>query len=440
MTGRSTKGLAKRRHRLGLASWCLYDWANSAFPTIITTFVFSVYFTQMVAENPVQGSAQWSYSVAGAALIVAMGAPALGAIADRMGRRKPWLLSFTILTMICTAGLWWIKPSPQFAIPALLLYAAGAASFGFAMIFYDAMLRSIAPPGHIGRLSGWGWSLGYVGGLLCLIIALFVFLRAGPPPFGLSQAEDEPVRATALLVVLWFAIFAVPIFVFTPDRRATGTTLHQAVKGGASGLVQSLRAIFRHRGMARFLIAHMFYTNGINTLFSFGGIYAAGTFGLSLDQVLYFGILLNVTAALGAAAFSWLDDGVGSKITILLALCGLSVLGLALVLIESQTWFFVLGSLLGLFVGPAQSAGRSMMARLAPQAFETQAFGLYELSGKVTIFAGPLVLGLATSLFQSQRIGMSTILIFFVLGALILLRVQEPDTPPPTGSGAARPN
>lgn len=429
MSEQRSSSTADNKGRAGLVSWCLFDFANSAFPTIITTFVFSVYFTQRVAENPVQGATLWSYTVAAAALIVAAGAPVLGAIADRMGRRKPWLLGFTVLTLACTAGLWWIKPSPDFAMPALLLYAAAAASFGFAMIFYDAMLRCIAPSDHIGRLSGWGWGLGYVGGLLSLVAALIIFLQAQPPPFGLEQAQDEHIRATSLLVVIWFALFSIPIFLFTPDRPATGTTLCQAVRGGASGLSKSLRAIFRHRGMARFLIAHMLYTNGINTLFSFGGIYAAGTFGLSLTEVLYFGIAMNVTAALGAVAFSWLDDFFGSKITILTALCGLTALGSALVVVQSPTWFVVLGCFLGLFVGPAQSAGRSMMARLAPTELETQAFGLYELSGKVTIFAGPLVLGIATSVFQSQRIGMSTILIFFIIGGFILLKLREPERP-----------
>ena len=148
--------------RLGLASWCLYDWANSAFPTIVTTFVFSVYFTRAVADNPVDGAVQWSHS---AALAVVLGAPALGAIADSLGRRKPWLLAFTALTVAGTLALWLVKPSPSYVFAGQVLYAAAATSFGFAMVFYDAMLRSIAPPGYIGRMSGWGWALGYGGGL-----------------------------------------------------------------------------------------------------------------------------------------------------------------------------------------------------------------------------------------------------------------------------------
>ena len=180
-----------RTSRLGLASWCLYDWANSAFPTIVTTFIFAVYFTKAVAENPVDGAVQWSYSVTVAALIVAFAGPALGAIADCLGRRKPWLLTFTLLTAAGTSALWLVKPSPQYVFLGQVLYAAAAAAFGFAMVFYDAMLRSIAPPGYIGRMSGWGWALGYAGGLLSLVLALTVLVNPEPPPFGLARESYD---------------------------------------------------------------------------------------------------------------------------------------------------------------------------------------------------------------------------------------------------------
>ena len=424
--GFANRGIEKK-DRLGLASWCLYDWANSAFPTVVTTFIFSVYFTQSVAENPVDGAAQWSYTVSASALLVAFGAPVLGAIADNLGRRKPWLLTFTLLTLLATSALWWVKPSPQYALLAQVLYAVAAASFGFAMVFYDAMLRSIAPPSYIGRVSGWGWSLGYAGGLSCLVIALFMLLKADPPPFGLSVQQSEHVRATSLLVVAWFALFSIPIFLFTPDRSAGNISLFKAIRSGLLGLLSSVRSILNHGPIARFLLAHMLYTNGLNTLFAFGGIFAAGAFGMSLEEVLYFGIALNITAGLGAATFAWVDDLIGSKKTILIALYALSGLGLALVLVRSASIFFVLGCTLGLFVGPAQAAGRSMMARLAPHHLETAAFGLYELSGKATIFLGPLVLGIATQAFESQRAGMSTILVFFIAGIIILLPLREPS-------------
>jgi UMF1 family MFS transporter len=420
---RTTGGEASR---LGLASWCLYDWANSAFPTIITTFVFSVYFTRAVADNPVDGAVQWSHSVTAAALAVVLGAPALGAIADRLGRRKPWLLAFTALTTAGTLALWLVKPSPSYVLAGQVLYATAATFYGFAMVFYDAMLRSITPAGYIGRMSGWGWALGYGGGLASLVLALVLLVDADPPPFGLARESYEHVRATSVLAAAWFGLFAIPLFLFTPDRSPTGNSVRNAVQTGLRSLATTMRQLLTNRAIARFLLAHMFYTNGLNTLFAFGGIYAAGTFQMSFSEVLTFGIALNVTAGLGAAGFAWVDDLIGSKKTVLVALAALSALGLALVLVESRPVFFILGCLLGIFVGPAQAAGRALMARLAPKELETEAFGLYELAGKVTVFAGPLLLGLATDLFRSQRAGMSTILLFFVAGIVILLPLREP--------------
>ncbi|KAB2916356.1 MAG: MFS transporter [Hyphomicrobiaceae bacterium] len=415
-----------RTTRLGLASWCLYDWANSAFPTIVTTFIFAVYFAQAVAANPVDGVVQWSHSVTVAALIVAFVGPALGAIADCLGPRKPLLFTFTILTAAATSALWWVKPSPQYALLGQVLYAAAAMAFGFAMVFYDAMLRSIAPPGYIGRLSGWGWALGYAGGLLSLTFCLVLLVKADPPPFGLARESYEHVRATAVLVALWFVLFSMPLFLFTPDRPSTGLSVAASVRTGLRSLFGTVGRMLKNRAIARFLLAHLFFTNGLNTLFAFGGIYAAGTFGMGFEEVLYFGIALNVTAGLGAATFAWVDDLIGSKRTVVIALCALSVLGLSLVLVEAKPLFFALGCLLGIFVGPAQAAGRALMARLAPQGQETEAFGLYELAGKATLFAGPLVLGVATDVFRSQRAGMSTILVFFVVGLVILLPLREP--------------
>ncbi|HWE18082.1 MAG TPA: MFS transporter, partial [Hyphomicrobiaceae bacterium] len=286
--------------------------------------------------------------------------------------------------------------------------------------------RSIAPPGYIGRMSGWGWALGYGGGLASLVLALILLVNADPPPFGLARESYEHVRATSVLAALWFALFAIPLFLFTPDRPPTGRSVRDAMQAGLRSLTTTMRQLLANRTIARFLLAHMLYTNGLNTLFAFGGIYAAGTFQMSFTEVLTFGIALNVTAGLGAAGFAWVDDLIGSKKTVLIALAALSVLGLALVLVEAKPLFFVLGCLLGIFVGPAQAAGRALMARLAPKELETEAFGLYELAGKVTVFAGPLLLGLATDLFRSQRIGMSTILLFFVAGIIILLPLREP--------------
>ena len=412
--------------RLGVFSWCLYDWANSAFSSVVTTFIFATYFTEAVAGSSTSGTAQWGRTLGVCGLLIAILSPIFGAVGDRGGRRKPWLAVFTLLCVIGTSLLWFIGPSPGHALWALILFAAATLGFEFATVFYNAMLPDIASENYLGRVSGWGWGLGYLGGLLCLVIALLVFVQAEQPPFGLDRPSSEHIRATNLLVAAWYALFSLPLFLWTADRPSQGRTLRAAVQEGLRTLAGTLRNVRRYRGVVRFLVAHMVYADGLVTLFAFGGIYAAGTFGMDFSEVIRFGIALNVTAGIGAALFAWVDDRAGSKPTILIALACLVGLGAGGVLAESKQTFWLFGVAMGVFVGPAQAASRSLMARLAPRDLQAEMFGLFALSGKATTFLGPLLLGTVTETFQSQRAGMATVLCFFLAGLLLLLPVQEP--------------
>lgn len=410
----------------GQFAWALYDWANSAFSAVIVTFVFATYFSQGIAVDPVTGTAQWGWAMTTSALIAAFLGPTLGAIADVGGRRKPWILFFTWLCVIATALLWYSAPSPDWVLYTLVLVVIANVGLDMAGVFYNAMLNDLAPPERLGRLSGWAWGLGYFGGLSCLVLALFAFVQTDAPLFGLDKEQLEHVRVTGPLVAVWFALFSLPLFLFTPDRRAAEGSTLGVIKRGLGRLWQTLTNIRRHRTAARFLLARMLYIDGLNTLFAFGGIYAAGTFGLELADVIKFGILLNVTGGIGAFAFAWLDDFLGPKKVILIALTGLMLCGLGAVVTTSVTVFWIIGGLLGLFVGPTQAASRTMMARLAPPSQQTEMFGLYALSGKVTAFLGPFVLGTVTLWADSQRAGMATILIFFVAGFVLLWRLKTP--------------
>jgi len=412
-------------NRRSIAAWCFYDWANSAFPTVIGTFIFGTYFTKAIAETPEIGSAQWGWALGIAGIFVAVLSPVFGAIADQGGRRKPWLGLFTALCIIATALLWFAYPEPSSALWALIFVALASAAFEFTMVFYNAMLPEIAPESHIGRVSGWGWGLGYVGGLLALVLCLIGFVQTDTPWFGLSTSEAENIRAVVLLVAVWYAVFSVPLFVLTPDRPSTGLSLLVSVRAGLVKLAETIRQVRRYGNILRFLIARMLYTDGLGTLFAFGGIYAAGTFGMDLGEVITFGIALNVTAGLGAAGFAWLDDRVGAKPVIVVSLVALICLSGALLTVESVTWFWIFGVALGIFVGPAQSASRSLMARLAPEEVRTEMFGLYAFSGKATGFLGPFALAAVTAATGSQRIGMGVILVFFALGLALLLGVRE---------------
>jgi UMF1 family MFS transporter len=408
--------------RLGSFSWCLYDWANSAFPTVITTFVFPAYFIKAIAADEISGTSQWGWTLSLSGLAVAVAAPLLGAVADYAGRRKPWILAFTLLSAVLTGLLWNAKPDVAFILLALVL--AGGANFAFemAMVFYNAMLPDLTTRGRIGRLSGWGWGLGYAGGLACLGVAL---VQAEVPVFGLDKETSEHLRAMGPLVALWMVVFAVPLFLWTPDRPSTGKAAGEAIREGWAALVNTIRRVREFRTVVRYLIARMIYIDGLNTLFAFGGIYAAGTFGMDFSELILFGIAINVTAGLGAAGFAWIDDWIGPKRTIQIAVTGLMFLGSALLVVEGKTMFWVFALPLGIFVGPAQAASRSLMAHLAPADMRTEMFGLYALSGKATAFLGPALLAWVTVAFDSQRAGMATIIVFFVVGLFLLAGVPD---------------
>lgn len=436
--------------RRALVAWCLYDWANSGYPTVITTYVFSAYFAKVIAASEVEGTSQWAYAMSLAGLMVAAASPVLGAIADQTGRRKPWVGVFTLLCVAGALALWWVAPaagggavvSPggigggDAVLAALLLVGAGYFAFEMGIVFYNAMLPALAPPSMLGRLSGWGWAVGYLGGLSCLGLSL-ALVTPEPPPFGLDPASYEPVRATAVLVGIWFALFSLPFFIFVPDTPATGVPAAAAVRRGLAALARTLAEVRRHRSVAIYLASHMLYTDGLNTLFAIGGVYVAVTFGMGFTEILVFGIAMNVAAAGGAFLFGWVDDRIGPKRTILIALAAIMLIGLGLVLATTKAQLWALAIPLGLFLGPAQSASRSLMARLAPKEMIGEFFGLYALSGKATAFLGPAVFGLVTDATASQRLGMATILVFIAAGALALLPVREPGRPGATASGGS---
>jgi UMF1 family MFS transporter len=423
-----TKNTSKPKEGAGitaLAAWAFYDWANSAFPTVITTFVFAAYFQKAVAADVVAGTEAWGYALSLSALAVAFCGPVLGAIADHGGRRKPWVFFFTLACVATTWMLWFAQPDTSFILWALIFVALANFAFEMGGVFYNAMLPGLAGGNNMGRISGLSWGLGYLGGLSCLVLVLLALVQTETPWFGLSKEGAENIRAAAPLVAIWFAVFSLPFFLLTPDAPSSGLSMAACVRRGLKTLVVTLRNVRRHRDIARFLLARMIYTDGLTTLFTFGGIYAAGTFGMEFEELIQFGIAMNVTAGLGAAAFAWVDDWIGPKRAILIALGCLMALSLAVLLAPDKTWFWGFGVALGFFVGPAQSASRSLMAHLAPDGMHSEMFGLYALSGKATAFLGPALLGFVTGVFESQRAGMATILVFFIAGTVLMLKVPD---------------
>ena len=416
---------AKPGSRVAIISWAMYDWANSAYAAVITTFVFAAYFSNAVVGDPVAGTEMWGYAISISGLAVAVLGPILGAIADHIGRRKPWIFLFTAIMAASTSLLWYTKPDPAYVFWALTLVALSNLAFEMGNVFYNAMLPSLAGRKRIGRVSGWSWGFGYAGGLVCLGLIFVGFVNADAPWFGLDKETAEHVRVTAPFVGVWVAVFSVPLFLYTPDRPATGLSMLAAMRQGLATLGKTLRKIRDYTDMVNFLIANMIYRDGLVTLFAFGGIYAAGTFGMDFSDLIIFGIGMNVTAGLGATAFAWIDDWAGPKRTVVISLLCMVVLGSVIIFVDSKAAFLVVALALGVFVGPTQAASRSMMAHLAPAAIRTEMFGFYALSGKATAFVGPAILAWVTATADSQRAGMATIIAFFLVGLILLLRVPE---------------
>jgi UMF1 family MFS transporter len=438
-------------------SWIFFDWSAQPFFTLIMTFIFAPYFAATLAADAATGQAQWGYAVGLAGITIAILSPVLGGVADMTGPRKPWIALFGAMLVVGAGMLWFAAPGHPSAVPlalaGMVLATVGAE---FATVFNNAMMTRLAPPERLGRLSGTGWAIGYLGGLVSLVIVLGFMAgdaRTGltmlglPPLFGLDPAVREGDRASGPLTALWFAIFVLPMFLFTPDAPRTGMPLAQAASRGLSQLAETLREVRRWPDMARFLIANMIYQDGLAALFAFGAIYGAGMFGWSIIEVGLFGILLTVTGVFGALAGGRLDDRIGGKpvvlgsIAILLGVCvAILSLGKSHVLFVIETapatpddglfgtapekMFLGLGLLIGAVAGPLQSASRSLMARLSPPDRVGQFFGLFALSGKATSFLGPVMVALATDITRRQEAGVAVLVLFFGLGAWLLSGVR----------------
>jgi UMF1 family MFS transporter len=423
--------------RLGIAAWALYDWADSSFNTVIGTFVFSVYFARAVYGDETQGAAVWGYAMAVAGFVIAVGSPILGAIADRAGPRKPWIAVLMVVCVGATALMWFAEPDPAFVPLTLALAVVATIAHTLGQVFYNAMLPDVAPPGMEGRVSGWAWGLGYAGGLGALAVCLLLLVLPDDPAFGIGTENAANIRATAIVTAAWFLVFALPMLAFTPDRPSAELGARRAIGAGLGQLRDSLAKLRRQPPLLLFLIASAVYRDGLATLFAVGGLFAAGAFGMDFQEILIFAIGLNVTAAGGSWLFAALTDRVGPKRMVLVGLGGLIVCGTIILFVTDWIAFLVLALILGLFVGPAQSASRVLLADLAPRGMMTEMFGLYTMTGKAIAFIGPLGFATLTDIFDSQRAGLTVVLAMWLVGAGLLLAVRVPAVSPRAAGEAA---
>ena len=416
---------AKRGDTRAIVSWALFDFAGAPFSTLIVTFIYATYFTKAFTADPNHGTALWSRGVSTTALIVAFCSPLLGALADRGGYRKRIL---GIATLVCAAGsaaLYWVMPGQ--IVLALALVVVANIAFEFAAVFNNAFLPDLAPRDKVGTLSGVGWACGYLGGLSALVIALVTLVQPETPWFGFSTAGGENIRATNLLVAIWFLAFSVPLFLWVPEDRSRVSPTDRIVSDTFAQLKRTFTEIRKYRQIVRFLFARLLYNDGLVTVFAFGGVYAGVTFGFTFQQVILFGIVINVAAVIGAVALGFLDDWIGGKRTIVISLIGLSAATLLAMFATSAAMFWVAGISIGIFAGPNQAASRSLMARFVPRDVENEFFGFFAFSGKLTAFIGPFLLGVLTEWSGSQRVGVGIVVVLFVVGLVALGYVDESE-------------
>jgi UMF1 family MFS transporter len=439
-------------------SWAMFDWANQPYFTVITTFIFAPYFTAKVIGNPIEGQSLWGFTQAFSAAIVALGAPFLGAIADAGGQRKPWLFVFQFqLACGCTL-LWLAQPGQPQLLPLVILGLVLAnIAAEYSIMFNNALLPALETPRHVGRLSGLGWGMGYFGGLIALFGVLVVsqpeLIGITPPPgealFGLKREAHEAERIIGPAAAVWLVVFVLPMFMFTPDRPGSGRPFRDVARDGINRVIDTIRHMRRYRNLLRFLISYMIYYDGLVAVIGFGGIYAAGIFGWGTTELGIFGIALNVIAIPAVIFGGWLEDRWGSKRAVQLAILlvalgtfGILSIGQGNVLFVfdvapraanaglfssvGEQVFFLCAALLGLGMGTMQAASRTLVARLSPPDMVGEFFGIFALSGRATTFLAPLMIGIATAAFNTQRIATVVILGFLAVGFALLWKVEEP--------------
>ncbi len=444
-------GPHKGASTLGQIAWALYDGARSPYNVLVNIFVFSAYFTTVVIPDSVRGQEVWSGVTAASAILVAIGAPILGAIADAGGRRKPWLLACVALGAPCMAVIWFAVPGMQPGLMWMIVLAAlvGAGmSFEYSAVFCNAMLPNVAPTGRIGFLSGLGLALGNTMGILVFLVFLFAWSWNPHPLFGLSAAAHEPERAVGVLSAIWFIVFAAPLFLFTPDSPGTSRSVPAAVGHGLKTLGATLARLGDYKNLMTFLIARMSFNEGFIAMMLFTGVFAAGILHWTPTMLISEGLINSVVAALAGLFAGWLDTKAGSKRATMFFVGGVLVFNVVLVSVTPHMVFFMpidpvatsTGGLfptlpdkvflvsqcaIAFFVTGGLVSARSMMAKLAPRAMLNEFFGLYALSGTATSFIGPLAIGLVTFIYNNQRAGLVVGVVFSLIGLLVMLLVRE---------------
>ncbi len=433
--------------------WFFFDWASQPYNTLLLTFIFAPYVTEILGDGS-RSQAIWGYAIGAAGIVIAVLSPLLGAIADKAGGRMRFIWLFSVLYVAGAWGLWYAAPDDFNLALVLLSFCLGLIAMEFATTFTNAMMPELCPPADIGKVSGSGWAFGYLGGMVALILMLTLFaenkagvtLIGASPVLGLDPAAREGTRAVGPFTAIWYALFMIPFFLWVREpRKPDALPLGAAARTAWPDLKANLSDLPRQRSLSAYLLSSMFYRDALNGIYTFGGIYAVGVLGWSAVDLGVFGILGTITGALFAWAGGRADSRFGPKPVIVCTVTVLTLVTAAMVLVSRDSVlgiavgpesnlpdiaFYVLGALIGAAGGAMQSASRTMMVRQADPARMNEAFGMYALTGKATSFLAPLSIGIVTDITGSQPLGIIPLIVLFVIGLILLAWVKaEGDTP-----------
>tara|TARA_Y100000590_G_scaffold21656_1_gene25081 strand:- start:2536 stop:3765 length:1230 start_codon:yes stop_codon:yes gene_type:complete len=402
-------------------NFALYDFANSAFTTIIITFIFATYFAKQIAPDPVMGQSYWGWTIGITGFLVAIIGPVVGSFADKKNKIIFFVRFFSLLCIIFTALLWFAKPSQSYLFYTLLIVGIANFFYELSLIFYNSLLKNITKNKNLGKSSGFGFALGYLGGIIILLISIKLFIDTDFLPFGLTKEESENIRAITLLVSIWFLIFSIPFLFFTIGKERRVKKNYIVNFGDLKKLLWNKKITV----LGKFLIARMLYADGLNAIIVMGGIFAVGVFNLEIKDLLKLSITMNITAFIGAFIGGIINDRYGSKIVIIFSLIGLILSSITILFTFTASTFFYLAAINGLFIGPIQSASRVVITSMLNKNNQGKGFGLFATSGKLTSFLGPLLVSTVTFLTASQRIGFSAAIILLLFGLIILLNIKK---------------
>ncbi|WP_019146793.1 MFS transporter [Timonella senegalensis] len=434
-----------------ITAWSLWDWGSAAWNAVVTTFVFSTwitskafvpteladaYDTSLVARDQVDSiiathSTWLSWGSAAAGIAIALLAPILGSRADAGGRRKLWLGINTGVVVVLMAMIFFVVPDQdnlsRNVVFGIVLLGLGNIFFELASVNYNSMLNQITTKENRGRISGIGWGAGYLGGIVLLFVLLVGFINPDVGWFGVTGENSLNIRAALLLSAVWFAVFAIPVFLAVPEKPAEATHKPLGVKGSYQKVIRDVKHLWHNdRQVLRFLFASAIFRDGLAGAFAFGGIIAQGTFGFTASTVIVFAIVANVVSGIATIASGFLEDKIGAKRIIVFSLAGMVISALAIFFLHDAgtIWFWIFGSILCVFVGPIQSASRATVSRMATPNTEGELFGLYAMTGRVVSFLAPAMFGLLVAIFGRQYWGILGLALVLALGLALTLPLQ----------------